>query len=50
MTEPHSHEGAQVIADHLGVPHRGAQQPLHRLRISMPRLLRQPPAILPVGQ
>ena len=25
MTEPPSHEGAQVIADHLGVPHRGAQ-------------------------
>jgi hypothetical protein len=46
VTQLGGHEGAEIIADRIGVPHRGAQQPLHRLRIGMPGLLRQPPAVL----
>jgi hypothetical protein len=43
-----SYEGSQVIADRIGVPGCGAQQPLHRLRIMMTGLLSQPPAVLPL--
>jgi hypothetical protein len=48
MTKLSGYEAAQVIADLIGVPGRGAQQPLHRLRIGVPGLLRQPPAVLPL--
>jgi hypothetical protein len=48
VAKPRGRESADIIADRIGVPHRGAQQPLHRLRIAMPGLLRQPPAILPL--
>jgi len=48
VTKLGGHEDAQVIADHIGVPHSGAQQPLHRLRIAMTGLLRQPPGVLPL--
>ena len=48
MAQLSGHEPAQVIADHIGIPHRSAQQPLHRLRIGMPGMLRQPPAVLPL--
>jgi hypothetical protein len=48
ITEPGGHEGTDIITDRIGVPHRGPQQPLHRLRITMTGLLRQLPAILPL--
>jgi hypothetical protein len=40
------HEPADVVTDRISVPHRAPQQPLHRLRIIMTGLLRQPPAVL----
>jgi len=48
IAEPPGYEAAQVIADRIGVPGRGAQQPLHRLRILVTGLLRQLPAVLPL--
>jgi len=46
VAELGSHEPTDVIADRISVPHRRPQQPLHRLRIMMTGLLRQPPAVL----
>jgi hypothetical protein len=48
FAKPPGYEAAHVIADGIGVPGCGAQQPLHRLRITMTGPLRQPPAVLPL--
>jgi hypothetical protein len=50
VTEPGGHEPANIITDRISIPGRGAQQPLHRLRIPMTGLLRQPPAVLALGR
>jgi len=39
-------ELADVVTHRLGIPHRGPQQPLHRLRTAVTSMLGQPPAVL----
>jgi hypothetical protein len=46
--QPLHHIGAQLIAHGLGVPVRGAQQPLHPVRRDLSRGLGQRPAVLPL--
>jgi hypothetical protein len=38
------HVRAKVVPNRIGVPHRVAQQPLHRMRGAIPGLFRQLPA------
>src|SRR4051794_21084773 len=43
--EPLHHVGTQLVTDRIGIPVRGAQQPLHPIRGHLPGRLGQRPAV-----